>query len=59
MLEVRYPEQYKAMIGSWLQMNRLSSRNNRWKFKIVGELPIALEEFIEYTPDLIMENQKM
>jgi hypothetical protein len=25
-------------------------RNNRLKFKTAGELPIILEEFIEYTP---------
>ena len=31
-------------------MNRLSFRNNRLKFKTAGELPIILEEFIEYTP---------
>ena len=35
--------------GGWLQMNRLSLRNNRWKFETSGELPIALEESIEYT----------
>jgi hypothetical protein len=38
--------------GSYLQMNRLSLRNNRLKFKTAGELPIVLEEFIEYTPRL-------
>ena len=31
-------------------MNRLSLRSNRLKFKPSGELPIILEEFIEYTP---------
>jgi hypothetical protein len=36
--------------GSKLQMNRLSLRNNRLKFKIAGKLPIVLEESIEYTP---------
>ena len=36
--------------GSSLQMNRLSLRNNRLKFKIAGKLPIILEEFMEYTP---------
>ena len=29
-------------------MNRLSLRNNQLKFKIAGESPIILEEFIEY-----------
>ena len=33
-----------------LQMNRLSLRNNRLKFKTAGKLLIILEEFIEYTP---------
>ena len=32
------------------EMNRLSLRNNRLKFKTTGKLPIILEEFIEYTP---------
>ena len=36
--------------GSWLQMNRLSWRNGRLKFKVAGKLLIVLEEFIEYTP---------
>ena len=31
-----------------VQMNRLGLRNNRLKCKIVGELPIILENFIEY-----------
>ena len=31
-------------------MNRLSLRNNRYKFKTSGKLPIILEEMIEYTP---------
>jgi hypothetical protein len=30
-------------------MNRLSLKNNQLKFKIVGKLPIILEEFVEYT----------
>ena len=37
-------------------MNRLSLRNNRLKFKIVGKLSIVLEEFVEYTPK---ENQRI
>ena len=32
-----------------LQMNRLSWRNKRLKFKTSGNLPIILEESIEYT----------
>ena len=35
--------------GGQLHMNRLSTRNNQLKFKILGNLPIILEEFIEYT----------
>jgi hypothetical protein len=34
----------------YLQMNRLSLRNNRFKFKNAGIRPIVLEEFLEYTP---------
>ena len=30
-------------------MNRLSLRNNLLKFKAAGEVPIILEEYIEYT----------
>ena len=30
-------------------MNRLSLRNNRLRFKTSGELPITLEELMEYT----------
>ena len=43
------------MIGE----NRLSLRNNRLKFKTVGKLPIDLEEYMEYTPYLIKENQRL
>ena len=35
---------------NWLQMNRLSLRNNRLKLKTAEKLPIILEEFIEYIP---------
>ena len=28
---------------------KLSLRNNRFKFKTAGKLPVILEEFIEYT----------
>jgi hypothetical protein len=31
------------------QMNRLSLRNIRLKFKTSGKLPLILEEFKEYT----------
>ena len=40
-------------------MNRLNLRNNRLKFKTAGELLIILEEFIEYTPNLIKGNWRM
>ena len=43
-------ELWSGRTGSSLQMNRLSLRNNRLKFKAAGKLPIILEEFIEYTP---------
>jgi len=33
---------------SYLQVNWLSLRNNRLKFKTSGELLITLEEFMEY-----------
>ena len=36
--------------GSQLQMNQLSLRNNRLKFKTARKSMIILEEFIEYTP---------
>ena len=32
-----------------LQMNRLSLRNSRLKFKTAGKSLIILEEFVEYT----------
>ena len=35
---------------SYLQMKRLSLRNNQLKYETSGELPIILEKFIEYTP---------
>ena len=35
--------------SSQLQMNRLSLRNNWWKFKTARKLPIILEKFTEYT----------
>ena len=38
---------------------RWSLRNNRLKFKTTGQLPIILEEFIEYTPILMKENRTM
>ena len=41
---------WSRRIGNLLQMNRLSLRKNRLKFKIAfWKLPIILEEFIEYT----------
>ena len=35
---------------SYVQMNQLSLRNNRLKFKTAGKLLIVLEESIEYAP---------
>ena len=43
-------EQWSGRTSSQLQMNRLSLRNNRLKFKTAGKLPIILEESVEYTP---------
>ena len=40
-------------------MNRFSWRSNRLKFKTTENLPIILEEFIEYTPNLIKEKWRM
>ena len=34
----------------WLQMNRLSLRNDRSKFETAGMLLIVVEEFTEYAP---------
>ena len=45
--------------GSWLQINRLSLRNNRLKFKTAGNLPINLEEFYRIYPNLIKESWTM
>ena len=41
--------------NSLLQINRLSFRHNRLKFKNAGELPIILEEFLELYPNLVKE----
>ena len=38
--------------GSWLQMSRLSLRNHRSRLETAGKLPIILEEFIEYIPQI-------
>ena len=40
-------------------MNRLSSRNNRLKFTTSGDLPIILEESIEYTSNEWKKHQNM
>ena len=48
-LSLRLQELWSGRTGSQLQMNRLSFRNNRVKFKTAGKKPILLEEFIEYT----------
>ena len=48
--EVRSHTFYDGGEPAELQMNRLSLKNNRLKFKTAGKLPIVLEEFIEYTP---------
>ena len=55
----RYANLCPGRIGGWLQMNRLSSRNNWLKFKISGNLPIILEESIEYTSNEWKQNRKM
>ena len=52
-------EQCPGRTGGWLQMNRLSLRNNRLKFKTAGKLPIILEEFYSMYPNLIKENLRM
>ena len=44
-------ELWSGRAGSWLQICRLNSRKNQWKFKTAGKVPIILEKFIEeYTP---------
>ena len=40
-------------------MNRLSSRNNRLKFKTSGNLPITVEEKLEYTSNECKQNRKL
>ena len=40
-------------------MNQLSLRNNRLKFKTSEELPIILEESVEYASNEWKQNQKM
>ena len=45
--------------GGWLQMNRMSSRNNRLNFKTPGNLPIILEESMECTSNEWKQNRKM
>ena len=42
---------WSGRTGSYLQIYRLSLRNNRLMFKSAGKLPIILEEFREYTPN--------
>ena len=44
--------QWAGRTGCWLQMSRLSLRNNRLKVKTLGKLPIILEEFIENMPQI-------
>ena len=43
--------QWLGRTDGYLQMNRLSLRNNRLKFKTSGGLPITFKEFMEYTPN--------
>ena len=45
----RNPVNDRGRTGNYLQMNRFSLRNNRLKFKTAWNLPIILEESIEYT----------
>ena len=40
-------------------MNRFILRNNWLKFKAAGKLPNILDEFMEYTPNLIKGNRRM
>ena len=42
-----------------LQMNRLSLRSQRLKFKTAGKFPIVLEQSMEYTSKLIKKNWKI
>ena len=45
--------------GSQLQMNRFNLRNNRWKFKTAGKLPVTLRGIYRIYPNLIKENRRM
>ena len=47
---VLWPNLWLRSTGGYLQMNRLSLRTNRLKFKTAGKLPTVSEEFLEYTP---------
>ena len=52
-------DQWSPRTGSWLQMNRLTLRNNQLVLKTAGKLPTILEEFIQLYPNLIKENRRM
>ena len=52
--------QWMGRTGSWLQMNRLSLRNNRVKvIKTAGKLPSLLEDIYRICPNLIKENWRI
>jgi hypothetical protein len=52
----RAPPQWSGRTGGWLQMHRLSLRNNRrFKFKTARKLPIIIEKFIGIYPILVKE----
>ena len=40
---------FRPMTGIYLQMDRLSLRNNWLEFKTTGEILIILEKFVVYT----------
>ena len=58
LLPVGGGDHWTGRTGCWLPMNRLSWRNNRLKLKTLGQLPIILEEFIEYTPHLAKKTER-
>ena len=39
----------KKRLGANFKMNRLNLKKNRFQFKALGQLPVHLEEFINYS----------
>jgi hypothetical protein len=39
----------KKKLGANFEMNWLSLKKNRFKFKVLGKLPVRLEEFMDYS----------